>query len=213
MRTLRWQTTALLAATLALTCGAQQQPSGPASHDALAVLSPYTSCEFTDGLNVVEVDPLAPGVHTRSVETAQGARDIPMEAGERIMFAYPLTGFYANVKAEVLPAAQYPELKKVLLASEWYAMAHTPGSERNTNLPADLHGFDVYGQDRQNLEGGVLGMYLLFDDAAHVVTTVYFLNQEAWQRKFQSIQEYRQLRDRFLTAYTGCIRQNQAVGR
>lgn len=216
----RWQIVAIVvAASAALTCGAQQGTIPPGGTTRLPlqavppVLAPYTSCEFSDGLNIVGLDPLVPGVQSRTVETADGVRDIPMEAGERVMFAYPFTDFYANVKAEVLPAAQYPELKKALVANEQYTMEQTPGAARNANLPADLHGFNVYGEDRQALEGGVLGMYLLFDDAAHIVTTIYFLNQQPWQRKFQTIEEYRQLRDRFLTTYTGCIRQNQAVGR
>jgi hypothetical protein len=56
-------------------------------------------------------------------------------------------------------------------------------------------------------------MYVLFDDKAHVATTVYFLNQQAWERKFQTMGEYGRLRDSFLKAYTGCVRVNQAVAR
>jgi hypothetical protein len=76
-----------------------------------------------------------------------------------------------------------------------------------------LHGFEVHGNDLRKLEGSVLGMYVLFDDKAHVATTVYFLNQQAWQRKFQTMDEYGQLRDRFLQRYTGCVRENQALER
>jgi hypothetical protein len=56
-------------------------------------------------------------------------------------------------------------------------------------------------------------MYVLFDDKAHVATTVYFLNQQAWQRKFQTMEEYGRLRDSFLKAYTECVRENQALAR
>jgi hypothetical protein len=54
---------------------------------------------------------------------------------------------------------------------------------------------------------------VLLDDKAHVATTVYFLNQQAWQRKFQTMEEYGRLRDSFLKSYTGCVRVNQAVER
>jgi hypothetical protein len=63
--------------------------------------------------------------------------------------------------------------------------------------------------DREKLEGGVLGIYLFFDNSAHVVTNIYLLNQEPQNRKFQTIEEYRQLRDRFLVSYSACIRKNQ----
>jgi hypothetical protein len=71
----------------------------------------------------------------------------------------------------------------------------------------------VHGNNRQQLQGSVLGMYVIFDDPAHIVATVYFLNQNSWRRKFQSFDEYEQLRDRFLTTYTGCVRNNQGTPR
>jgi hypothetical protein len=80
-------------------------------------------------------------------------------------------------------------------------------------LPVGLHGFEAHGNDRQKLEGNVVGMYLLFDDKTHVATTVYFLNQQSWQRKFQTMDEYGRLRDNFLRNYTGCVRENQALER
>ena len=37
-----------------------------------AHLEPYASCQFTDGLQVVQVDPLTPGVTSREVDTDAG---------------------------------------------------------------------------------------------------------------------------------------------
>jgi hypothetical protein len=51
----------------------------------------------------------------------------------------------------------------------------------------------------------VLGLYLLLDDASRMVTTIYFLNQEPKDRSFQTIEEYRAMRDRFLATYTACV--------
>ena len=171
-----------------------------------AVLLPYASCQFSDGLQIVETDPLAPGITSRDVDTDSGQRRIDMKAGVRVMFAYPDTDFYANAKAELLPAANYPELKQFLLDNLQY-LAH--GNSVNTSLTSPLNGFEAHGLDREKLEGGVLGIYLVFDNSAHVVTTIYLLNQEAQSRKFQTIEEYRQLRDSFLDSYSACIRKNQ----
>lgn len=170
------------------------------------LLTPYKNCQFADGLQIAHIDQLAPGVTSREVETDSGSRQIDLRTGLRIMFAYPDTDFYANVKAELLPTANYPALKEALLGN-FHFLAH--GNTVNTALHSPLNGFDVHGLDREKLEGGVLGVYLLFDDPAHVVTTIYFLNQEPQSRRFQTIQEYRNLRDHFLSSYTGCIRQNQ----
>ena len=176
-------------------------------------LAPYTSCVFPDGLRVVGIDPLAAGVKSRSVQTATGMHSIDLEAGERVMFAYPMTDFYANVKTELLPADRYAEWKQTLLANLQYLEKEPGGPWPAEALPSGLHGFEVHGNDRHKLEGGVLGMYLMFDDRARVATTIYFLNQHAWQRKFQTMEEYGRLRDNFLRTYTGCVRQNQALGR
>jgi hypothetical protein len=122
------------------------------------------------------------------------------------MFAYPNTDFYANVKAELLPEANYPQLKQFLLDNFLY-LSH--GNIVNTTLHTPLNGFEIHGMDREKLEGGVLGIYLLFDEHAHVVTTIYLLNQEPQYRKFQNINEYHSLREQFLNSYTACIRNNQ----
>jgi hypothetical protein len=167
---------------------------------------PYESCQFSDGLQIVETDPLAPGVTSREVDTDSGPRRIDLAAGVRVMFAYPGTDFYANVKIEVLPAANYPQLKQILLDNLQH-MAQ--GNVVNTSLNSPLNGLEAHGVDREKLEGGAMGVYLLFDDSAHVVTTIYLLNQEPQRRKFQTFAEYQQLRDRFLVSYSACIRKNQ----
>jgi hypothetical protein len=174
-------------------------------------LQAYTSCFFPDGLQILSVDPLAAGVTSRMVDTADGSKQIDLLAGERVMFAWPFTDIFANAKAEELPADRYPALKAALLANLAYLESQPGGPEDAQPLPADLHGFEVHGNNRQKLEGSVLGMYLLFDDPAHVATTIYFLNQESWRRKFQTMDEYARLRDQFLTTYTGCVRENQAI--
>jgi hypothetical protein len=81
----------------------------------------------------------------------------------------------------------------------------------NTSLPQTMHGLEVYGLDRTQLKGGTLGFYLLFDNAHHIATSVYLLNQEPLTRRFQTIEQYRSLRTRFLTTYTGCIAQNHSL--
>lgn len=174
-------------------------------------LKPYTSCFFPDGLEIDSVDALAPEGGTSDVETAQGVQHIDLVAGDRVLFSYPFTDFFANAKVEELPADTYAQEKQALLANLHYLEAQPGGPTPARALPSDLHGFEVHGNNRQKLQGSVLGMYLIFDDSAHIVTSVQFLNQESWRRKFQAMDEYERLRDRFLTTYTGCVRENQAI--
>jgi hypothetical protein len=172
-------------------------------------LEPYTSCRFSDGLQIVQVDSLPPDVRSRSVDTDSGPHQVNLEGGVRVMLAYPDTDFYANVKAELLPSANYPQLKQILLDGLQHL---APGNTVNVALKSPINGLEVHGLDRNNLDGGVLGIYLLIDNTAHIVTTIYLLNQEPQARKFQTLDEYHQLRDRFLDAYSACIRKNQQAG-
>jgi hypothetical protein len=164
----------------------------------------YTTCKFADGLMVVETSPLAPGVHARTVQTSKGPRQVEMVEGRRVMFAYPDKDFYANVKVEILPEKNYAETRQFLIDDFDYTLASADGSTRNYGLKPKENGFDVRGLDRDKLEGGVLGVYLLLEDSSRMVTTIYFLNQEPKDRSFQTMDEYRVMRDRFLATYTAC---------
>lgn len=171
-------------------------------------LKPYTHCTFADGLQIVAVDPLAPGVTARTVETATGKKLVPMLAGIRIMFAYPDTDFFANVKAEKLPASQYSKLKQILIENFDFVLASSPSDRANSRVASLLPGLDVRGLDRDKLEGGTLGFYLIFDDRKQVVVSIYLLNQEPRQRRFQSLGQYYELRNQFLSMYASCIAGN-----
>ncbi|MBB5316464.1 hypothetical protein [Tunturibacter empetritectus] len=165
----------------------------------------YTGCRFSDELAVVETSPLAPGIHERTVETLKGPRQVGMVEGRRVMFAYPGKDFYANVKVEILPEKDYAETRQTLVDNFDYFLASSKDSTRNYGLKPKLNGLDIRGLDRDKLEGGVLGIYLLLNDATRMVTTIYFLNQEPKDRSFQTIEDYRMMRDRFLSTYTACV--------
>jgi hypothetical protein len=165
----------------------------------------YTGCKFSDGLSVVETSPLEPVIHERTVQTSKGPKQVPMVEGRRVMFAYPGKDFFANVKVEILPEKDYAETRQTLVDNFDYMLATSKDSARNYELKSKLNGLDVRGLDRDKLEGGVLGIYVMLNDASRVVTTIYFLNQEPKDRSFQTIEQYHAARGRFLSTYAACI--------
>jgi hypothetical protein len=176
------------------------------------VLHDYESCTFDDGLQIAKSDSLPPGVQQRTIDTTQGPKIIHMLAGRRIMFAYGIGGdFFANVKPELLPADTWESEKRDLLDGLAAMVAAEHDTLPNKSLPDTMHGLEVHGLDRTELKGGTLGFYLLFDNARHIATSVYLLNQQPLTRRFQTIEQYRSLRTRFLATYTGCIAQNQSL--
>ena len=177
---------------------------GSAQLTSAFTLDRYAACSIPDGPAVVETAPLSPGVHVRSVDTLHGHKMIEMEEGKPIMFAYPDENFYANMKAERLPVASFADAKKTLIDNFDQILASSPDNSRNYALKPKLNGFEIYGLDRGKLEGGVLGVYLFFNDVRHEVVTIYFLNQEP-KKRFQTIAEYARLRNNFLESYTSCL--------
>ncbi len=192
-------TRALLAGTLVIAL--------PVSAQISAGLRPYTRCTFDDGLAVSNLSPLPPGVQGRTVATLTGPRPVPLLRGETVMFSYPQSEFYANVKVEQLPAPAFAQGKKDLISNFDHILAGGNDSTRNLAfaLHPQLNGFETYGLDRTELAGATLGIYLLIDNRTHIVATVYFLNQDPARRKFSTLAEYAVLRDHFLTAYTSCV--------
>lgn len=198
---------------LLITTGLSEQsaPSAPSQLDSSA-LHDYESCTFDDGLQIVKVDALPPGVQERSVDTKTGPKAIRMLAGRRIMFAYGIGGdFFANVKPEVLPDDTWALEKQALLDALDEMLSSSHDALPDTTFPRQIHGLEVRGFNRTVLHGGTLGFYLIFDDARHIATSVYLLNQEPLTRRFQTIEQYRQLGNRFLKTYTNCIAENQAL--
>jgi hypothetical protein len=188
------------------------RPSAKSAAAADSDLHGYESCSFDDGLQIVKIDSLPPGVQERPVETKAGTKTIRMLAGRRIMFAYGISGdFFANVKPELLPPDTWVVQKQTLLDEIDAMLTADRETLPNTSLPKEMHGLEVHGLDRTVLKGGTIGFYLLFDNTRHIVTSVYLLNQSPLTRRFQTIEQYRSLRTRFLTTYTGCVAQNQAL--
>lgn len=197
----------LAALTLALPLAAQTRPSGkPATRSIPAALMPYTTCQIPGGPDLVQTTPLPQAPMTRPAQTLTGPRQIKIMDGLLAAFSYPNSAPFANVKIEQLPASTYAS-EKANLISEFDAInAKGEDTQRNYALKPTLNGFEISGFDRTALDGNVLGIYLLFDNPHHVATTAYFLNAPAAQRKFANVQEYSNLREGFLNAYTLCVR-------
>jgi hypothetical protein len=204
-RQMTFFTRALLLGTLVIPISAAAQVN--------LTLRSYTDCKFGDGLAITNKSPLPPGAQGRTVETIAGPRQVALLHGEDIMFSYPDSDFFAKVKVEQLPPDSFERGKKYLIANFDHVLAGGDDGARNMAyaLKPNLNGFEIYGLDRNKLEGNTLGIYLLIDNRTHIVTTAYFLNQEPSIRRFSTLAGYATLRDNFLDAYTSCVHAPHAV--
>ncbi|MFS8084501.1 MAG: hypothetical protein ACMG6H_02650 [Acidobacteriota bacterium] len=171
-------------------------------------LKPYTTCEFEDSLKVVQVDRLPKGVTSRTETTRSGEKRISLADGYRVMVAYPKTDFFANIKAEKSNPDEYTKDKDTVIEGLKWAIANSKEMEAQEPIKVSYNGFEGYALNRKSLVGNTLGITALFSDADHQIITIYFLNQNPKKRKFQTIDEWRTLKESFLKRYTSCVKGN-----
>jgi hypothetical protein len=195
-------------AVLTLPLAAQTATHGTAgpNRPVPAALMPYLSCRLPVGPAMVQSTLLPQAPMTRSAQTLTGPKEVRLSDGVFTAWSYPNTAPFANVKVELLPGATYRTEKADLISEFDSINARGEDTQRNYALKPTLNGFEIYGFDRTALDGKVLGIYLLFDNAHHVATTAYFLNAPADQRKFNTLADYENMRQEFLNAYTACVR-------
>ena len=175
-------------------------------------LKPFTACELHDGLRIVQVDRLPKKVKSRTVKTSSGDQKISLADGYRVMVAYnDQRDWFANIKAEKSVAGEYERDKQNAIENLKWAMS--VGTEMETQEPVKVSfgEFEGYASARRTLVGNMLGIYVLFSDADATITTFYFINQNSNRKRFQTIEEWRVVRDEFLKTYTACAKNNRSV--
>lgn len=165
-------------------------------------LKSYVDCEFGDKYEIVD------GVERshafmRPVSTMDGKDVVEVDHGWSLHIAYDGTPF-VNFKAERLGRSNYLRDKNALISSLESMATNTQGMEANKPKQSSLSGLDVYSINRKQLEGGVLSVYLLFQDSDQIVVTLYLLNTPPEAPKFRTMEEYHKLRDSFLNSYVAC---------
>lgn len=162
-------------------------------------LSRYAQCGFGEFSIEESSERDRPFIHT--VSTTEGNREIEAFHGITLHIAYQGTPF-VNFKAERL-GNSFEKDKQALIES-LQTLGAEPDTEAARPWPRKVDGFEVYGINRKKLAGDVLSIYLLFHDADMTVVTLYLLNTPPETPKFQTLHEFRVLRDLFLKTYTTC---------
>jgi hypothetical protein len=166
-------------------------------------LKPYSECSSGNKFQIAQTDRL-PQAMMRTVDTKNGEKSIETLDGYRVLITYDETEPFVNLKVEQFAKDRYKEDKQTLIESLEY-LAAQPGMEYTKPAYSNIGNFDVYGSNRARLEGGVLSIYTLFDDADQRIATVYLLNADPQERKFKGVAEYKLLRDEFIKAYGACM--------
>jgi hypothetical protein len=171
-------------------------------------LKSYSVCTFDDGLTVKKARRIK-GVKNRAVETADGSKEVSRTNSYEILVTYPDTDVFASIRPETSEANSYEQDKKNVLESLKYFISASRDLESNEPIKATYNGFESYGLNRNTVNSyNTIGQYVLFHDTDKTITTIYFFNANPKKRKFQTIEEWRELKEKFLNNYTGCINTN-----
>jgi hypothetical protein len=169
-------------------------------------LKPFTSCRLDSELRIVQVDRLPKGNTSRTVETSKGEQEVSLADGYRVMVAYnDKRDWFANIKAEKSFDADYQRDKENVIEHLKWLAAGTKELESAEPVKVSFNGYEGYGTSKKTLTGNQVGMYVFFSDADRTILTIYFINQNAKRKRFQTIEEWRTIRDEFLNTYTNCI--------
>jgi hypothetical protein len=182
-------------------------------------LKAYTKCKVPGDLEIKEVSRYPKSADKfRNVKTSNGAEKVSVADGYRVMFAYKdLFYYYANVKIEQSVPADYLRDKETVISSLKYFATAREATGMTFSEKSSLNGFEHYGIDRDRIDvGGQVGNHVLFYDPHQLIVTIYFLNQDdknslaraivgGGERKFHNMDEYRTLRDDFLSKYSECL--------
>lgn len=175
------------------------------------LLHPRQKCELKYGqIDREEMLRLPQKVKSRTVKTSSGERKISLADGYRVMVAYnDDRDWFANIKAEKSVAAEYERDKQNAIENLKWAVS--VGKEMDSQEPVKVSfgEYEGYGSSRRTLIGNMLGIYVLFSDADRQIVTFYFINQNANRKRFQTIDEWRVLRDEFLQTYTTCVKNSR----
>lgn len=174
-------------------------------------LHTYTECTKVGDLEAKVITRRAnSGPNYREIATNKAKEKVSVIDGYRVMYGFKdVPYYYANVKIEQSEPQSFDHDKKVIIDSlkDLTTDRQDAKSVRHTFTDKSIkYGFEHYGVDSDAIDvGGTVGIHVLFHNPDHLIITVYFLNQEKTGRRFNSIEEYRILRDKFLTQYMKCL--------
>jgi hypothetical protein len=167
-------------------------------------LQPYIHCDgFAGGVRGVTLDRRPPTAEPwREVSSGGTTWRVSVVEGYRVMYSYPRTYPFANLKAERSDPSKYAEDKQLVMRS----VAELASVDGNTEL-IDFANQSFSGQTvtKKELGGSTLGITQIFSDRDLVIVTIFFLNHAPQDRRFQTYEEFISLRDDFVRGYMECV--------
>lgn len=176
--------------------------AGPSLADD-SKLRRYTECDgFAGGVRAVIRDQRPQDAAPwREVRVGGELRRVSVVDGYRVIYSYPRTYAFANLKVERSDPANYAEDRRIVTQS----LAEMASADADTQLSAYTdRGFLAQTLTKKELRGTTLAIAQILSDEDAVIVTIFFLNHPPENRQFQTYEEFVALRDAFMRGYVEC---------
>lgn len=139
---------------------------------------------------------------TRTVTTEHGEVEITRLDGYRVLYNNDKGVPFVNLKVELSAPDAYATDQQRLIENLEYSNHHSIGMETKELIGLQLNGYKIWGLSRGSIEAGsTLGTFIMFPGKG-ITVYFYFNNLKPGYRNFESLEDYKKQRDRFLEEYT-----------
>ena len=138
----------------------------------------------------------------RTVKTENGDVEVTRIDGYRLLYNNDKKAPFVNLKIELSDQNSYETDQKHLIDNLKYLNAHSSGMETKELIELKFNGYRILGLSRSSIETGrTLGSFIMFP--GNGVTVFFdFNNLKPDYRNFESVDDYKKQRDKFLEDYT-----------
>jgi hypothetical protein len=163
----------------------------------------YVSFKTASNLTAADPDRLPEtSEKVRTVKTDNGELEVTRIDGYRILYNNTKKAPFVNLKVELSEEKSYEKDQKHLLDNLKYLNSHSAGMETKDLIELTFNGYKVYGLSRGTIEAGsTLGTFIMFPGNG-VTVYFYFNNLKPEFRNFESVEEYKKQRNKFMDEYT-----------
>jgi len=138
----------------------------------------------------------------RTVKTENGEVEVSRIDGYRVLYNNEKKVPFVNLKVELSDPAAYETDKTRLIDNLKYLNVHSTGMETKELVELNFNGYKISGLSRGTIEtGSTLGIFIMFPGDG-VTVYFYFNNLKPEVRNFESVEDYKIQRDKFLDDYT-----------
>ena len=138
----------------------------------------------------------------RILKTETGEVTITTIDGYRVLYNNEKKVAFVNLKVELTDKDSYETTTRNLLDNLKYQVSHSKNMESGEPIVMELNGMKIYGLSRTSIEAAnTFGTFLMFPGNG-IIVHFYFSNIKEGYRHFETVEEYRKLRDAFLNEYT-----------